>query len=70
MNVKCTLNGTIVYIVDKGDMSGSRSEIMYVKASDKKMYLGLMSWDSAGALTFTEIRELAITVTAIDGVLI
>ena len=68
MNVKCTLGGTVVYIVDKGDMSGSRAEIIYVKASDKKVYLGILSWDNAGNLTFTEVRELAITVTEIDGV--
>lgn len=68
MNVKCTLNGVVVYIVAFEDYSGSGTDVLYVKDSDKKVYLGRMGWDSSGNLQFTEIREVANSVTHIDGV--
>ena len=70
MNVKCTLNSVVVYIVEMTDISGRKTEIIYVKDSDKKMYLGIMSWNSADEMSFTEVREIATAVTAIDGIVL
>ncbi len=69
MSMKLTIDTNVIWVTHMEDVSGSAADIVYVDAS-KDAFIGRLSFDSVGAVSLTQVRQIGSAVTEIDGVVL